>query len=103
MFFGLRKLKKRAAQSLSYVLNSWPLPWRRGQRPAKQPGGPKRGSSESRPPAAPVHIVLAGRDVPARPVRQNPPPDLRRELEVEGFLDQFPPHPLLRQAGKDKP
>ena len=49
-------------------------------------------------PAGTAHVVLKGRDRPAR-VSDVHREDLSGELEIRGFLDQFPPHRLMVEPG----
>ncbi|EFO30246.1 conserved hypothetical protein [Roseibium sp. TrichSKD4] len=47
-------------------------------------------------------VVLCGRDVPVRTSEALTWQDHRDELEVTGFLDQLPDHPLLAEECRKK-
>ena len=72
------------------------LLWRRRKVEAVAEAAPKNSD-----PAGTAHVVLQGRDRPERSsdaLRE----DLSEELEIRGFLDQFPGHRLMVKPG-DQP
>lgn len=91
----MRFVSGKAPAKRGYLRNFFRhLLWRRRKVEAVAEAAPKECD-----PAGTAHVVLQGRDRPERssdPLRE----DLSEELEIRGFLDQFPGHRLIVRPGE---
>jgi hypothetical protein len=93
----MQPVSGKASEKRGYLRSFFrALLWRRRKVEAIAEAAPKECD-----PAGTAHVVLQGRD---RPERSSDAlhEDLSEELEIRGFLDQFPGHRLMVKPG-DQP
>ncbi|AEV39705.1 hypothetical protein PSE_p0123 (plasmid) [Pseudovibrio sp. FO-BEG1] len=91
MRFVSGKTSRKRGYLSSFFRN---LLWRHRKVEASAEDAPKQSD-----PAGTAHVVLAGRDRPKRSADVLNE-DLSDELEIRGFLDQFPGHRLMAKPGE---
>ncbi|KZL09069.1 hypothetical protein [Pseudovibrio sp. Ad26] len=91
----MQPVSGKASEKRGYLRSFFrALLWRRRKVEAIAEAAPKECD-----PAGTAHVVLQGRD---RPERSSDAlhEDLSEELEIRGFLDQFPGHRLMVKPGE---